>query len=262
VGYQAGYTQAGTTQDNTYLGYQAGYTNTARSNAFLGAFAGYAATSGGFNTFVGCSAGDSVTSGAKNTIIGRYNGNQGGLDIRTSSNYIVLSDGDGNPNFYSNGPEANVNGATGSTYSQISFRIANALKSAFYWDGTTSRLYSYTNTAGPYVANGGGSWTNTSDARLKNITGEIENGLTKVCSLRAAEYTWKTDEKAKPQVGLIAQDVLAVLPEAVDVPEEGTIDRYGNQAMMGVQYTQVIPLLVAAIKELKAEFDAYKEAHP
>jgi hypothetical protein len=37
-----------------------------------------------------------VTSGNKNTILGAYNGNQGGLDIRTSSNNIVLSDGDGN----------------------------------------------------------------------------------------------------------------------------------------------------------------------
>jgi hypothetical protein len=48
-------------------------------------------------------AGYYVTSGAKNTIIGRYNGNQVNLDIRTSSNNIVLSDGDGNPRgFYNN----------------------------------------------------------------------------------------------------------------------------------------------------------------
>jgi len=38
-----------------------------------------------------------MTSGTKNTILVVYNVNQGGLDIRTSSNYIVLSDGDGNP---------------------------------------------------------------------------------------------------------------------------------------------------------------------
>jgi hypothetical protein len=38
-----------------------------------------------------------MTTGSKNTIIGSYSGNQGGLDIRTLSNYIVLSDGDGNP---------------------------------------------------------------------------------------------------------------------------------------------------------------------
>ncbi len=39
-----------------------------------------------------------MSSGQNNTILGSFNGNQNGLDIRTSSNYIVLSDGDGNPN--------------------------------------------------------------------------------------------------------------------------------------------------------------------
>jgi len=88
---------------NTALGYQAGYTNiTGAGSTYLGYSAGYSAT-GASNTFVGAGAGDGVTSGAKNSIIGRYNGNQGGLDIRTASNYIVLSDGDGNPRAYSDG---------------------------------------------------------------------------------------------------------------------------------------------------------------
>jgi hypothetical protein len=66
--------------------------------------AGYSLTTGVNNTFVGGAnpasaygAGGAITTGSKNTIIGRYDGNQGGLDIRTSSNNIVLSDGDGNP---------------------------------------------------------------------------------------------------------------------------------------------------------------------
>jgi hypothetical protein len=59
-------------------------------------------TTGVSNTFIGVSAtvsasGALVTTGSKNTILGPYSGNQGSLDIRTSSNYIVLSDGDGNP---------------------------------------------------------------------------------------------------------------------------------------------------------------------
>jgi hypothetical protein len=41
-----------------------------------------------------------MTTGSSNTILGGYSGNQGGLDIRTSSNNIVLSDGDGNPRQY------------------------------------------------------------------------------------------------------------------------------------------------------------------
>ena len=54
-------------------------------------------STGAYNVFMGEYAGYYVTTGAKNTIIGKYSGNQGGLDIRTASNYIVLSDGDGNP---------------------------------------------------------------------------------------------------------------------------------------------------------------------
>lgn len=50
-----------------------------------------------YNTAVGAGAGQLITTGTKNTILGRYNGNQGGLDIRTLSNYCVISDGDGNP---------------------------------------------------------------------------------------------------------------------------------------------------------------------
>jgi hypothetical protein len=79
------------------VGSQAGSVGTSLSNCvFVGRQAGLNCT-GDSNTFLGRSAGENITSGTKNTILGRYNGNQGGLDIRTSDNYIVLSDGDGNP---------------------------------------------------------------------------------------------------------------------------------------------------------------------
>jgi hypothetical protein len=32
--------------------------------------------------------------------------------------------------------------------------------------------------------------------------------------------------------------------------------------MLSMAYDNIIPLLVAAVKELKAEFDAYKASHP
>lgn len=56
---------------------------------------------GSSNTAFGYNSGSAITTGAKNTILGCYTGNSGGLDIRTSSNYIVLSDGDGNPRLIS-----------------------------------------------------------------------------------------------------------------------------------------------------------------
>ena len=105
VGYQAGYSNTTGTK-NTYVGDLAGYTNsTSDGNTFIGRRAGYS-TTGTSNTFIGheatfnSGAGELVTTGSRNTIIGGYNGNQGGLDIRTSSNNIVLSDGDGNPKVY------------------------------------------------------------------------------------------------------------------------------------------------------------------
>jgi hypothetical protein len=86
-----------TAENNTAVGYQAGYSNTtASNNTAVGKDAGYG-TTGEKNTFIGYGSGASVSSGTKNTILGAYTGNQGGLDIRTASNNIVLSDGDGNP---------------------------------------------------------------------------------------------------------------------------------------------------------------------
>jgi hypothetical protein len=65
-------------------------------------------TSGSTNTAIGYNSGSAMTSGSKNTILGLYSGNQSGLDIRTASNNVVLSDGDGNPFVYWNSPSFGV----------------------------------------------------------------------------------------------------------------------------------------------------------
>jgi hypothetical protein len=116
-----------------------------------------------------------------------------------------------------------------------------------YWVASpnASNTYYVTNNSGVgvYITDGATSWTGTSDERLKNITGEITNGLTKVNSLRAVEFTWKADVTNKNQVGLIAQDVQKVLPESISE---------NNDGHLGIRYTEVIPLLVASIKEQQA----------
>ncbi len=99
VGYQAGYNNQ-TGASNSIFGQNAGYTNqTGSSNTIIGRDAGSSLTTSS-NTLIGAGAGSDISSGSKNTVLGRYNGNQGGLDIRGASNYIVLSDGDGNPREY------------------------------------------------------------------------------------------------------------------------------------------------------------------
>jgi hypothetical protein len=109
--------------NNTALGYQAldsnttGFENVAvgsnaaaglvggSRNTIVGNNAGASLTSGTNNTFVGGNgasggSGEAMTTGSKNTIVGGFNGNQSSLDIRTASNRIVVSDGDGVPKIY------------------------------------------------------------------------------------------------------------------------------------------------------------------
>jgi hypothetical protein len=102
IGYQAGYTNT-TGDGNTFLGYQAGYTSNGGLNVCVGLSSGYALTSGTGNNFFGGNnaaaaggSGGAITTGSYNSILGSYNGNQDSLDIRTASNYVVLSDGAGN----------------------------------------------------------------------------------------------------------------------------------------------------------------------
>jgi len=105
------------------------------------------------------------------------------------------------------------------------------------------------NNFGVYLSDGATSWTANSDERLKDIIEPITDATNKISKLRAVIGKYKTDEENTRRTFLIAQDVQAVLPEAVDAT---------NPDKLGVQYTDVIPLLVASIKELKAELDTIK----
>lgn len=104
-----------------------------------------------------------------------------------------------------------------------------------------------------------------SDERLKENIELIPNALDKVESLRgvsfnandlAESYGYSKEEK---HVGVIAQDVVEVLPEAVKPAPfdrqifEGTEFSKSGQDYMTVQYEKLVPLLVEAVKELSAK---------
>jgi hypothetical protein len=106
-----------------------------------------------------------------------------------------------------------------------------------------------------------------SDARLKDVKGTIANALDKVSSLSGVYYTNNEVAvahgytSAETQVGLLAQDVEAVLPEVVkaapfDLDEKG--NSKSGEHYKTVQYERIIPLLVEAIKELRAEVKALR----
>jgi hypothetical protein len=93
----------------------------------------------------------------------------------------------------------------------------------------------------------------TSDRRLKTNIGSINNGLAKVLTLDGIVYNWNEladkDLNVK-EAGVIAQQIQAVLPEAVVEREDGYLT---------VKYERIIPLLIEAIKELSAEVDELKK---
>jgi len=95
-----------------------------------------------------------------------------------------------------------------------------------------------------------------SDDRLKDRIGNIENALEKVNKLNGFTFTPNQDavdlgvdpDTDRVRVGVSAQEVEAVLPEAVtDAPVEN------DQDYKTVQYEKLVPLLIEAIKELKEE---------
>ena len=111
------------------------------------------------NTALGYNAGGDMTTGSKNTIVGSFSGNGGGLDIRTLSNYIVLSDGDANPRAYWNGADATFGGLIGTSAAAATIASATTIaptKSITFISGTAAVV---TITAPTSFAAAGGSIT-------------------------------------------------------------------------------------------------------
>ena len=105
-------------------------------------------------------------------------------------------------------------------------------------------------TAGPYVTLNGTSWTNGSDARLKENVSLITDAIDTVKAMRPVNYTWIHDgENAPNQIGFIAQEMALVVPEVVDVPETETDAITGDTLMWGIQYDGLVPVLTAALQE-------------
>jgi hypothetical protein len=159
---------------NTVVGFQAGLSNTTgNAVTYIGDKAGYSTTGAG-NTFVGDLSGYSVTTGAKNTIIGRFDGNQGGLDIRTVSNFVVLSDGDGNPVFYIDAIKSGINGAH--------FSAATTL-------GSSTNLNDIFK-PGMYRVDGGASNTPTATFYALIVFGNNGNVTTQIATVLAGTATY------------------------------------------------------------------------
>ena len=91
----------------------------------------------------------------------------------------------------------------------------------------------------------------TSDKRLKDNITPIDDPLTKVVSISGNTFDWNDkSNKSGHDVGLIAQEIEQVLPEAVVTRDNG---------YLAVDYHKVVPLLVEAIKELSSKVETLEQ---
>jgi len=131
--------------------------------------------------------------------------------------------------------------------------------SALHWLDTVA-YHILTNSVGReirIVANTGGvkltvnatAWVSNSDIALKENLKPLENVLDKIKDYRCVEYNLKESPEDK-KIGFIAQDWVDDFPAIVDKDEKD---------MLGMKYTETIPVLLKAIQELKAEVEELKK---
>ena len=125
---------------------------------------------------------------------------------------------------------------------------------------------------GVYTGNNmycGGSLTQRSDARLKENVNNISGALKIIQQMRPVSFNWKpeTINGSKHDFGLLAQDVEKIIPEIVqdvkipDFTEEDNLEKTLG-TIKSVDYIKIVPFLIAALQELKEEFEEYKKTHP
>ncbi len=110
---------------------------------------------------------------------------------------------------------------------------------------------------------GSGNWKASgnvgaySDKRVKTNIVKIENALDKVTAIGGYTYDRTDIDDGKRHVGVIAQEVEAVMPELVD-----TFHNHSNgiKDFKSVNYGNITALLIEAIKELKDEIEVLKNA--
>lgn len=94
-----------------------------------------------------------------------------------------------------------------------------------------------------------------SDIRLKENLSKIDNSLEKLLKISGYQYRWNKiaqemyPERTMQDVGVIAQEVKDIVPSAVAEREDG---------YLAVRYDKLIPLLIEAVKSLKAEIEDMK----
>ncbi|MDD5700155.1 MAG: tail fiber domain-containing protein [Candidatus Nanoarchaeia archaeon] len=91
-----------------------------------------------------------------------------------------------------------------------------------------------------------GSFVYSSDKALKTNIQPLQNSLSKIKQLNGVSFNWKSN--GEKSIGLIAQDVEKVYPELVS----------GTEGNKGVEYGNLVAVLIEAVKEQQKQIDELK----
>ena len=202
----------------------------------------YQITSAGRHVFWGTHQGDST---------GHFMFTNQGFDSATTNNSLVVQNGNTFIQIMawtSNGARIGTRvGGWSTTGAQVTYLVS------------ADATFAYGSGSSFYLANGTAI---TSDERLKkNIVSTPDGQLAKINALRPVSFDWK-DERKDSGEGFIAQEVEAIIPEAVAEseyapdPDDDTRDFEGD--VKSIKDGVLLSRLVKAVQELSAELDAAK----
>ena len=222
--------------------------NGAGQNTGVGFGAGNSLTTGQANTLVGAIAGDNLTGGGCNVLVGV----NAGLALTTTNNNVMVGTNAGclattaGNVFVGTGAGSNV--TTGSCVVVLGNGLASgpaAVNEVNLWAGTQVARFSQ---ATP-------SWSFPSDVRRKENIADLTIGLDFINKVQPRTFDWK--EEGNHAAGFIAQELDEVVQE-FDAEHLGVVSKADPECFT-VSQTALIPVLVNAIKELKAEVEELKK---
>ena len=187
----------------------------------------------------------------------------------------LLADGSVPMKFYTSGTErmritstGNILvGTTGtpngtSVYGSAFIDGGSGLRQLFQASSTTTsvsiqRFYNPNGNVGSIQTNGSStSYSTSSDYRLKENVVEMTGALDRVSQLKPSRFNFIADAD-KTVDGFLAHEVQDIVPEAI-TGEKDAVDEEGNPEYQGIDQSKLVPLLVGAIQELKAEIELLK----
>ena len=212
--------------NNVVIGYKAGiFFDTAYGCTIVGEYSGGSITTGRYNTIFGRNNGQNVNTGQQNILIGNNNG----VSTSGENNAIVI----GSSLFSKGTLTAHIGGSSGA------------------YNGANSS-----------------SWSTTSDIRVKKNIADYTNGLEKLSLINVKTYNYKSDSEIaidnpeladsdglvheglnteKTIVGLMAQELEAVLPNSVTTRDNG---------IKSINKDELFWVMLNSIKELKTANDS------